>query len=368
MYSLPKLMWIRNHRPEIYAKIRRVLLMGDFVAYMLTGNAAITYSLASRTMAFDIRKNEFSEEILSAAGIDKALFSTPVDPFHTVGTVKPALAKELGIRDGIRIIAGAHDQVAATVGAGVFSEGNAMDGTGTVECVVPVFRGIPENPSLYNDGFAVVPFVTEGTYVCYAVSYTGGAGIKWYRDNFSVEKSYAKMDAAVREEPTGILIMPHFLGGGTPFMDSTSSAAIIGMKLEHTNADFYKAMMEGVTYEMMLNLEHLEKVGIRPEKLYATGGGAMSDVWLGIKADVLNRPVVSLDAKEAGGCGLCMIVGVAIGLYGSLEEAREKFVKERCTHYPDPKRHAVYRKYYEAYKKIYSAVRPITAELEGEVL
>lgn len=361
MYSLPKLLWIKNNLPDVFAKIKRVLLIEDYIIYMLTGKAQVNYSLAARTMAFDVRKKCWSDEILSVAGIDKALLSTPVAPATIAGEIKPDIAKRLGIKNRVMMVNAAHDQVAAAVGAGVLESGQAMDGTGTVECVVPVFDKIPENEQLYREGYAIVPFAIDGKYVCYALSYTGGATIKWYRDKISAEKSYAVLDESVKDEPTGILIMPHFAGGANPYMDIESKAAFLGLTLEHTSADIYKALMEGVTYEMMINISHLEGFGIVPEKLYATGGGAASKVWLQIKADILNRPVTTLLAKEAGACGNCMLTGVAMGIYKDLFEAKKFFVKERKTFMP--RENSRYKKYFEAYKKIYGAVRPIIEEI-----
>lgn len=364
MYSIAKVMWIKKHKPEIYEKASKVLLMEDYIVYMLTGNACIDYSLAARTMAFDISKKCWSDEIFTASGIDKKLFSTPVPAFNVAGLMKDELKEKLGIEEDIKIVNGAHDQVASAVGAGVFSVGNAVDGTGTVECITPVFDKIPTDEKLYSENYSVVPYVFDGTYVCYAFSFTGGASIKWYRDNFAKEKSYTELDDSVSNEPTGILVMPHFAGAATPYMDNGSKAAMIGLTLEHTSADVYKALMEGVTYEIMINVERMEQVGIIPEKLYATGGGAYSDVWLQIKADILNRPITALAAKEAGTCGTCMMVGVAVGLYEDLDKAKEIFVQEKKTFYPNADNVEKYKTYYNAYKNIYDSVRPIVAMTE----
>lgn len=364
MYSLPKIMWIKKNLPEIYAKAKHILLMEDYIVYMLTGNTYIDYSLAARTMALDIRRKCWSDEVLGAAEIDKSLLSTPVPPFNVAGEIKAEIAERLGIKSPIKIVNGAHDQVAAAVGSGVFEVGQAVDGTGTVECVTPVFDSVPETKTLYDEGYSVVPYVFDGTYVCYALSFTGGATLKWFRDNFADGKSYAELDMSVKDEPTGILILPHFAGAANPYMDNGSKAAMIGLTLEHTDADIYKALMEGVTYEIMTNIEHLESFGISPEKLFATGGGAYSDVWLQIKADILNRPVTALAAKEAGSCGTCMMVGVAMGIYKDLYAAKEIFVKEKKTFTPNPEMASKYKKYYNTYKNIYNAVRPIVAEME----
>lgn len=364
MYSLPKIMWIKNNRPDVFAKIKRIMLMEDYIVYKLTGYAFIDYSLAARTMAFDIRNKCWSDEILSAAGIDKNLLSTPVPAFNVAGEIRADIREMLKINKGIKIVNGAHDQVAAAVGSGVFEVGQAVDGTGTVECVTPVFDKIPENETLYDEGYSVVPYVFDNTYVCYALSFTGGATLKWFRDNLSAEKSYAVLDSSVKEEPTEIMILPHFAGAANPYMDNGSKAAVLGLTLEHTSADIYKALMEGVTYEIMTNIEHLESFGINLNKLFATGGGASSDVWLQIKADILNRPIAALSAKEAGASGTCMMTGVAIGAFSDLYEAKNIFVKEKKTFMPHPENVKKYQKIYGAYKKIYDAVRPIISSMD----
>lgn len=364
MYSLPKMMWIKNNRPEIFKKIKRILLMEDYIVYRLTGTATIDYSLAARTMAFDIQNKCWSDEILEAAGISKTLLSEPVAAFHIAGEIKPEISHKLGIKSPIKIVNGAHDQVASAVGAGVFEVGDAVDGTGTVECITPVFETIPEDETLYAKGYSVVPYVFDGTYVCYAFSFTGGATLKWFRDQFAKEKSYPELDAMVTNEPSGILVLPHFAGAATPYMDNGSKAAMIGLTLEHTSSDIYRALMEGVTYEILMNVEQLENAGIKPQKLFATGGGAYSDVWLQIKADILNRPIVSLFAKEAGTCGTCMMVGVAIGAYQNLQEAKTVFVKEKKNFVPNPDKAKEYQKYYNAYKSIYDTIRPIIAKMD----
>ena len=372
MYSLPKIMWIKKNKPEVYEKIKHILLMEDFLVYMLTGKAYIDYSLAARTLGLDIREKCWSDEIFEAAGVDVSLLSELVPTGALAGNVKKEIAKKLGVSEDLKIINGCHDQIAAAVGAGIFEVGMAVDGTGTVECITPMFDKIPENKEIYEEGYSVVPYVFDGTYVCYAFSFTGGATLKWYRDNFAKYESkiaeengknvYAELDNSVLKKPTDILILPHFSGAATPYMDNSSRAVIAGLTLEHTSYDLYKALMEGVTYEIMTNVEHLEDFGIKLEKLVATGGGASSPVWLQIKADILNRPVTALTAKEAGACGTCMMTAVAIGLCSSLKKAKEIFVSEKKQYVPNNDNTKIYQKKYGAYKKIYDATRPIVEE------
>lgn len=372
MYSLPKIMWIRNNKPDLYKRIEHILLMEDFIVYMLTGKAQIDYSLAARTLGLDIRKKCWSKEIFDASGVDSSLLSKPVPTGTLAGKVKKEIAERLSIPENLMIVNGCHDQVAAAVGAGIFEVGTAVDGTGTVECVTPVFDKIPESKGIYDEGYSVVPYVFDGTYVCYALSFTGGATLKWFRDNFAKyenriakekgENVYANLDSLTNDAPTDILVMPHFSGAANPYMDNSSRAAILGLSLEHTGYDLYKALMEGATYEIMTNIEHLESFGIKLKKLVATGGGASSPVWLQIKSDILNRPVSSLASKEAGASGTCMLTCVATGICKNLEDAKKLFVSEKKRYVPNPEKAKIYKKLYGAYKNIYDAVRPIIDE------
>lgn len=366
MYSIPKIMWLKKHKPELYSKIRRIMLMEDYIVYMLTGKAQIDYSIAARTLGFDIRKKCWSREIFQAAGIDMVLMSEPVRAGSPAGVIKKELRESLGISYDVMIVSGCHDQVAACVGAGVFEPGEAVDGTGTVECITPVFSRVPEEEDFYNKGYCAVPYVFDEAYVSYAFSFTGGAAVKWFRDSLDGERSYTELDEGVGYKPTGILVMPHFAGAATPYMDSGSKAALIGLTLEHTTADIYKAIMEGVTYEIMQNITQLKKFDINPKKLYATGGGAQSRVWLGIKADILNRPITALKAKETGAVGTCMLAAVAVGIYKDIRTAKKAFVREGETFLPDAVKTARYKKLYQAYTKIYRPIREIVAEAENE--
>ncbi len=347
MYSIPKLMWIRENMREIYEKTDKILLFQDYIIYMLTKNRQIDYSLAARTMGFDIRKRTWSEEIFEMACIDKGKMSTPVCAGTSAG-----YAKLSGLENTI-IVNGCHDQMAAVLGGGVFSEGNAIDCTGTVACTTPVFTEIPQDNAFYDEGYCVVPHIFEGQYVCYAVSFAGGAALKWYKDNFASEISYKDLDKAIADEPTGILLVPHFAGAGTPYMDEDAEAIFAGITLGTTKLSLYRAVMEGVAYEMRLNHERLKDFGISIDTLYCAGGGAKSDAWLQIKADVLGREVVALADTESGALGGAMLAAIGAGI--SIDDAKKSFVGLGKSYKPDMKKHEEYSKLYAKYKEIYKA-------------
>lgn len=345
-YSFPKLMWVKAHEPETYARARRVMLVEDYVIWLLTGRAAIDHSLAARTGAFDIRRLSWSREILDAAGLDAALLSEPVATGAAVGADP----------DGTLVVAAGHDQVACAAGAGVFEPGVAAEGAGTVECMTPVFAGIPANPRFHHGNYCAVPYF--GRFVTYAYSYTGGELLRWCRDALC-RRSHEELQSGPCDGPTGLLVLPHFAGAATPYMDSGSRGAIVGLSLATTDRDIYRACMEAVAYEMRLNRERLAASGVAFDRLVATGGGAKSRLWVQMKADVLGIPIDTLETDDAGTVGSAMMAGLACGAFGSIAEAAAKMVRRVGRFDPDPARHALYSEVFSRYERLYDAVRPL---------
>ncbi|MCR5004961.1 MAG: carbohydrate kinase, partial [Clostridiales bacterium] len=360
MYSIAKMMWIKKHQPQVYAAAKRIHLIEDFVVWHLTGKAQIDYSLATRTMAFDIHALTWSREVFDAAGIDVRLMSAPVPTGTSAGTITAATAQRTGLNGDCIIVSVAHDQVAAAVGAGAFDGSVAVDGAGTVECLTPIYDSIPEIAVMAKGFFSVVPHAVPGKYAAYAFSYTGGALIQWAMETFGRGETNESMEQAYgKDEPSGLLVLPHFAGAATPYMDTGSKGAILGLTTATTAADIYRACMEGVAYEMRLNYEALAGSGIRFERLNATGGGAKSKIWMQMKADVLDLPITSLKTVDAGTVGSAMLTGIAVGLFRDLDDAASHMVEERETYEPRKEMHEKYMKIYERYKAVYQAVRPL---------
>lgn len=360
MYSISKMMWIREHEPEVYAAAKRIHLIEDFVVWHLTRKAQIDYSLATRTMAFDIRTLNWSAEVFEAAGIDMELMSEPVLTGTSAGTITLAAAQRTGLSKDCVIVSVSHDQVSAAVGAGAFDGSIAVDGAGTVECLTPIYDSIPEIPVMAKGYFSVVPYVVPGKYVAYAFSYTGGALIQWAMEAFGKGETNESMEKAYgKDDPSGLLVLPHFAGAATPYMDTGSKGAVLGLTTATTAAVLYRACMEGVVYEMRLNYDALQGSGVHFEKLNATGGGARSKLWMQMKADVLNLPITALKTVDAGTVGSAMLTGIAVGLFKDLEDAAAHMVQEMETYYPRADMHEKYMTIYERYKAVYNAVRPL---------
>lgn len=368
MYSISKMIWMKNYQPEIYGRCAYIFLMEDYVVYHLTGKRMIDYSLATRTMAFDIVKLAWSREIFEAAGIDMDKMSSPVPTGTDVGMITLQTAEQTGLKENTHIVAVSHDQIAAAVGAGAFDPSVAVDGAGTVECITPIFDAVPNIDVMYDGYFSIVPYVIPGKYAAYAFSYTGGALLQWCTETLAKkEQELAKEQGCSvntylenrSESPTGLLVLPHFAGAATPYMDTGSKGAILGMTAATTTPDIYRGCMEGVVYEMLCNIKALEGSGISYTKMHATGGGARSEEWMQMKADVLNVPMTALKTADAGTVGCAMLTGIAVGLFKDLKDAAAHMVEETKTYYPRKEMHEKYMEHFARYEKVYQAVRPL---------
>lgn len=359
MYSAPKMMWsIKN----LKTPVRKFHLIADYICYVLTGEHVTDYSLAARTMLFDPIKLEWSSELLDAAGISKDLLPGPVPTGTIIGNVVGKIADELGLPANTKVVIGSHDQVVCALGAGVMKAGESVDGTGTVECITPLFTEIPCDLSFVRNNYVTIPYLRPGNYVTYAFSFSGGSLVKWFRDTLAIHlksqaladgvSSYELLDKQCSTTPTDLLVIPHFQGaGGTPDMVKSAKGLIYGLTLDTGMGDLYRAVMEGLTYEMAYNLEVLSKFGISTNRMFAAGGGARSSTWLQIKADILNREIVPVRSEEAGALGGAILAASSIGMFGSVEQAVRHFVKYKEAVVPNDKVRSHYTEKYGEYKE-----------------
>ncbi|MBQ1391497.1 MAG: carbohydrate kinase [Firmicutes bacterium] len=373
MYGISKMMWLKKHEPEIFGSASYIFQMEDYVVFLLSGKRMIDYSLATRTMAFDIHELDYSAEILACAGIRRDMLSDPVPSGTAAGTVTAEAAKKTGLQETCLVVAISQDQVAAAVGAGAFDGKTGVDGAGTVECLTPVYDEIPMIQPMYDGYFSVVPYVIPGKYVAYAFSYTGGALIQWCVDTLAKKEKEeaAALGISVNEllerryrekrgeEPSGLLVLPHFAGAATPYMDTGSRGVIIGLTADTEVCEIYRACMEGVAYEMLVNYRAVRKSGVHFGRLNATGGGARSKVWMQMKADILNVPITALKTVDAGTVGSAMLTGIAAGVFRDLKDAAAHMVEETENYIPNPEMHLKYMKNFDRYEKVYSLNREI---------
>ena len=361
-YALPRMMHMIKTHSEIEEKTWKFLQVADFVIYKLCGETVIDYSLACRSLAFDLMNLTWSKEILSAAEINADKLSNPVCAGMVAGKLKKELAAKLNLPESTKIVVGTHDQVVSAVGAGALGLGEAVVGTGSVECITPVFGAPNLSFDFIERNFACIPHAAKGKYVTYAFTLTGGSLLSWYRDRLvshlipiAKEKGcsvYDLLNESCPQKSSDLLIVPHFGGTGTPELDPFALGTITGLSMASGLPEIYRAILEGLCFELRYNRDQLALCDISFFSLRATGGGAKSEIWLKLKADILNIPVCPLKNADAGTIGGAMLASVSMGEFKTLEEAAKVFVKVREPILPDAKSSEFYDGKYEKYKQV----------------
>jgi len=375
-YTLPKLCWLRDHEPARYARADWFLLWADLAAFLLGGEAVTNYTLANRTLLFDLRAEGWSDRLIDLAGLDGGKLAPCVPSGTVAGEVTPRLAEELGLPRGVKIVIGGHDQCCNALGAGLVGAGRAVCGIGTYECIEPVYDRVPSDTAfLLAGGFNVEHHVLAGLYVSFLYS-QGGSLVRWFRRTFAPEARapagggsvYDLLAREAPDGPTGLLVLPHFDVTGPPYFTDRSAGVILGLRTSTTRGEIYKAVLEGETFYFVRSVRALGEIGIDTSQLVATGGGARSDLWLQVKADILGVPFVRPRITEASTLGAAMLAGLATGVYASGDEAVERFVRLERVFEPDPARHAVYRERHERYCEMYPLLKDLlvrNAERKG---
>jgi xylulokinase len=367
MYTASKILWWKRNRKDVWAKAEKFLCYEDLLFSRLGLVPAIDTSLAARTMLLDVESGTWSEDLLRVAGIDADRLALVYPPGSVVGEIGEKAAREWGLPPRTVAVTGGHDQPCGALGAGVVRPNVGLYATGTVECITPAFDRRVTAPKLLESNIACYPHVVRGLYVALTFNFTGGSLLRWHRDTLcSAELAEAKRrgkdvyDLIVGrcpKEPTSIFVLPHFTSTGTPHFDTESKGVIAGLRLSTTKGELTRALLEGVTYEMALNVDVLRECGAPIDAFRATGGGAKSPFWMQLKADLLGKPVHAMRVSEAVCLGAAILAGAATGAYPDATKAALEVSKVERTYSPDPKRAKTYRERFARYRELYPALR-----------
>ena len=358
-YSYPKLVWYQENAPDLYKRIWKFLLWADFFVYRLTGFAVTNYSLASRTLLFDLWKETWSEEILEAGGIHKRVLTDLVPSGIPIGTVAHTMAAMLGIPDTTLVVSGLHDQCANALGAGALDGGSSVTGIGTVECTTFVFDAIPDPTYLLDLHVGVEHHAVPGKYVSLVYNQAGSL-MTWFLKAFCQELLAKEMDerhifAQLAQEaplkPTSVAFLPFVEPGGAPSFIPANRGCFLGIGATTGRGELYRAVLEGETMYFLNEFRNLGPKGLGIRELVATGGGSGDDLWLQIKADMLGLPIRRARYRESGTAGSAISAGLSCGAYASLGEATGIFKGLEKEIKPDP----VNQEQYEAVFALYSA-------------
>ncbi|MCC6294209.1 MAG: xylulokinase [Bryobacterales bacterium] len=362
-FTLPKLLWVRDHEPALFARIRRVLLPKDYIRFCLTGEYATEVSDASGTALLDVAHRRWSGEMIEGLKLKASILPRVYESPEITGRVTAAAAADTGLREGTPVVGGGGDQASSAVGNGVVEAGIASDTIGT-SGVVFVHLDQPA----YDPEGRVHTFchAVPGKWHVMGVTQGAGLSLQWFRQQLAPEQSYDQLTALAATAPAlsqGLYWLPYLMGERTPHIDARARAAWIGLTARHTRADMVRAVLEGVAYSQMDCLALIERMGARVEKVRLSGGGAKSPFWLRMFAAVFQKPVASLETQEGSAYGAGLLAMTGSGRFASVEESCRQAVRETLTVAPAADEAATYAQGYSTYTRLYPALKEIYPRL-----
>ena len=357
-FTAPKILWVKKHEPENFARIEKLMLPKDYLAYRLSGTFCTDVSDASGMLLFDVEHKRWSKEMMEICGVKESQLAQIFESYETVGTLKPELAAELGLSEHVKIAAGAGDNAAAAVGTGTVGDGacNISLGTSGTIFISSEKFGVDEHNALHSFAHA------DGHYHLMGCMLSAASCNKWWMDEILRTRDYSgeQKDIDVKElGKNHVFFLPYLMGERSPHNDPNVRGTFIGMSMDTTREELTQAVLEGVVFGLRDSFEVAKSLGIQIDRTKICGGGAKSPLWRQMVADILNIKVDIPESEEGPAMGGAMLAAVACGEYASVEEAAAKIVKVVDTVEPIPENAQRYEERYQQFRKIYPAVKAL---------
>lgn len=363
-FTAPKILWVKNKEPENFARIEKIMLPKDYIAYMLTGNFCTDVSDASGMLLFDVEHKCWSKEMLEICDVKETQLAKIYESYEVVGTILPELATELGFPVTVKVAAGAGDNAAAAIGTGTVSVTGGSEeaacnislGTSGTIFIANKDFGVDENNALHSFAHA------DGKYHLMGCMLSAASCNKWWMEEIIQTSEFAEEQAAITDDKLGnnhVYFLPYLMGERSPHNDANARGTFIGMTMDSTRADLYQAVLEGVAFAIRDSFEVAKSIGIDIKTSKICGGGAKSPLWKKIFANVLNIKLEIIESEEGPGYGGAILAAVACGEYASVEEAATKLVKVVDSVEPDKEIAARYEERYQKFVQIYPTVKDL---------
>ena len=353
-FTAPKILWMKENEPENFERICKIMLPKDYLAYKLSGTFCTEYSDASGMLLLDVEHKCWSKEMLGICGITEDQLPKLYESWEPVGCLKPEIAQELGLPEGVKVIAGAGDNAAAAVGTATVGDGGCNISLGTSGTLFISSRdfGVDENNALHSFAHA------DGNYHLMGCMLSAASCNKWWMDEILKTTEYQEEQSGITKlGENHVFYLPYLMGERSPHNDPEARAAFIGMSMDTTREDMTQAVLEGVAFGLRDSLEVARSIGVDPKRTKICGGGAKSPLWRKIIANVMNMKVDIIESEEGPGYGAAILAAVGCGVYPSVEEAAKKLVKVVATEEPDADLAAKYEERYQKFRKFYPALK-----------
>lgn len=364
-FTLPKMIWVREHEPEVFAKAAVFVLPKDYVRYRLTGQLHMDYSDAAGTLLLDVANKKWSSDVLDAFGLSASFCPPLVESHAMVGCMTAEAAKRAGMTEAVKVFAGGADNACGAIGAGILSEGLTLSSIGTSGVILSYeddktkdFQG---KVHFFNHG-------KEDSYYAMGVTLAAGYSLSWFKNTFAPNETFEQLLDGVAEVPPGsrgLIFTPYLAGERTPHADPHIRASFIGMDGSHKRIDFARAVMEGITFSLNESVAMFRNAGKTVDKIVSIGGGAQNPAWLQMQADIFNATVVSLENEQGPGLGAAMLAAYGCGWFESLGACAEKFVKHTDSYTPQPEAAAAYEDLFKVYQQVYVQTRGMNEALSA---
>ena len=360
-FTAPKILWMKENEPENFAKIEKIMLPKDYLAYRLSGSFCTEYSDASGMLLLDVEHKCWSAKMLEICGITEAQLPKLYESWEVVGTLKAEIAAELGISENVKVIAGAGDNAAAAVGTATVGDGgcNISLGTSGTLFISSKKFGVDKNNALHSFDHA------DGNYHLMGCMLSAASCNKWWMDEILKTKDYPAEQAGItRLGENHVFYLPYLMGERSPHNDPYARATFTGMTMDTTRADMMQAVLEGVVFALRDSLEVAKSLGIKIERTKICGGGAKSPLWRKMIANIMNLKVDIIESEEGPALGGAILAAVGCGEYESVEAAADKLVKIVDTVEPEAELVEKYEKRYQEFRQIYPALKPVFPHIQ----
>lgn len=359
-FTAPKILWVKNNEPEIFEKISKIMLPKDYISYMLSGSFSTDYSDASGMLLLDVKNKKWSKEMIDICGISDDMLPKLYESYEVVGAIKPELAKELGLNDDIKIVAGAGDNAAAAIGTGTVGEGacNISLGTSGTVFISSKNFGVDSFNALHSFAHA------DGNYHLMGCMLSAASCNKWWMEEILKTKDFAKEQNDIDNlGENNVFFLPYLMGERSPHNDPDAAGTFIGMRMDTKREDMTLAVFEGVTFALRDSLEVARSLGIKIDRTMICGGGAKSPLWKRLVANILNVEVEVPVSEEGPGFGAAILAAVGCGEYESVEKAAKSIIKIKEKIKPEADLVVKYEEKYQKFKKIYPALKDVFKEI-----
>lgn len=367
-FLVPSLLWLKEHEPQSCEKTAYLILPKDYIRFRLTGNIGTDSTDASATLAFDMPKGNWSDELIGCFGFSRSLFPDPIGyPSDIAGEVTTKAASETGLKVGTKVVFGGADQVMQAIGNGLLFPGEVSVTIGTGGQVLsPLDRPLSDPLQVSH----VFSFYKPRSWYYLGATLSGGLSLRWLRSLLNSNEDYKAIDVAASKLPIGsenLFFLPYLSGERTPYMDSNACGMFFGMALHHTPYHLFRAVMEGVTFSMKDCLGVYEQsFGGTYASVIASGGASQSHFWLQMQADIFNVPIYKVEMREQASTGAAITAGVGVGIYSSYQEACSQIVKRsKEPLVPNGEANRRYAEHYEIYRDLYLANKSMMARLSN---